>query len=99
MPASKQASASQYQSKQHSHRPSDRGGTERPVSGRGEIIAFDVFVNQDVALRIHHADVHLAGMQVDSAVVFRGGVVVPHSCSNSGAARHLINVSSRGECC
>ena len=64
-----------------------------------EVVMADVGVKENFALAIHEADIHLAGVQVDSAVELSGGSVVFHSCSNSRwPARHLINVSSRGEC-
>jgi len=43
-----------------------------------KVIVPDVGVNQFVAVPIHDADVHLAGMEVDSAVEFGGRGVVLH---------------------
>ena len=43
---------------------------------KAAIIVPDVVVNQDVSVPDHYADVHLACMQVDSAVVFRGRFVI-----------------------
>ena len=44
-----------------------------------EVVVFDVGVDQLLALPVHDADVHLAGVQIDSAVVFRSGDVILHS--------------------
>jgi len=35
-----------------------------------EVVVLDVGVDQLLALAIHEADVHLAGMEIDSAIVF-----------------------------
>ena len=43
-----------------------------------EIVVADVGVDEFFAGTIHEADVHLAGMEIDSAVEFSGGVVVFH---------------------
>jgi hypothetical protein len=43
-----------------------------------EVVVFDVAVDQDIAVEVHHADVHIACMQVDSAVVFRRRFVILH---------------------
>jgi hypothetical protein len=43
-----------------------------------EVVVFDVGVNELLALAIHHADVHLPGVEVDSAIVFGGGGVILH---------------------
>ena len=45
-----------------------------------EVVVLDVGVDQLFALAIHEADVHLAGMQIDSAVEFGGGGIIFHSC-------------------
>jgi hypothetical protein len=45
-----------------------------------EVVVFDVSVDQFLALAIHEADVHLACMQIDSAIVFGGRGVIFHSC-------------------
>ena len=44
----------------------------------GEVIVSDVGVDQDFAGAVHDADVHLAGMEINSAVEFSGGGVVFH---------------------
>ena len=44
-----------------------------------EVVVFDVGVNQDFSLPVHEADVHLAGVQVDSAVEFGGGGIILHT--------------------
>ncbi len=61
-----------------------------------EVIVFDVGVDEDFAGAIHKADVHLVGMEIDSAVEFRGGGIILHTCYESGAARYRVNVD-RGE--
>jgi len=43
-----------------------------------KVVVFDVGVNQFFAVPIHDADVHLPGMEVDSAVELGGGGVVFH---------------------
>ena len=45
----------------------------------GEVVVFDVGVDQFFALAIHDADVHLASVQIDSAVELGGGGVILHS--------------------
>ena len=45
-----------------------------------EVVVFDIGVDQLLALAIHEADVHLARMQIDSAVVFGRGGIILHSC-------------------
>ena len=44
-----------------------------------EVVVLDVGVDQLLALAIHEADVHLARMQVDSAVELRRGGVILHN--------------------
>src|SRR6516225_7449646 len=44
-----------------------------------EVVVFDVAVDQLFAFAVHDADVHLTGMQIDSAVVLGGGGVILHS--------------------
>ena len=48
-----------------------------------EVVVFDVGVDQYFTLPVHDADVHLARVQIDSAVVFSGGGVIFHSCIQS----------------
>ena len=48
-----------------------------------EVVAEDVGVDEFVALSIHEADVHLAGMEIDSAVELCGGRVILHLSSFS----------------
>ena len=43
-----------------------------------EVVVFDVGVDELLALAIHDADVHLPGMEIDSAIVFGGGGVILH---------------------
>ena len=44
-----------------------------------EVVVLDVGVDPFLALPIHDADVHLAGMQIDSAVELGGGGVILHN--------------------
>ncbi len=44
-----------------------------------EVVVLDVGVDQFLALPIHEADVHLAGVQIDSAVELGRGGVILHS--------------------
>src|SRR5439155_3496888 len=44
-----------------------------------EVVVSDVGVDQFFALPVHDADVHLTGVQIDSAVVFGRGGVIFHS--------------------
>ena len=44
-----------------------------------EVIVFDVGVDQFFALAIHQADVHLAGVQIDSTVELGGGGAILHT--------------------
>ena len=50
-------------------------------AGAGQ--AGDVGVDELLAIPVHDADVHLAGMQINSAVEFRSRGVVLHGCSSS----------------
>jgi hypothetical protein len=43
-----------------------------------EVVVFDVGVDEFLAVPIHDADIHLAGVQVDSAVELCGGGVILH---------------------
>ena len=45
-----------------------------------EVVVSDVGVDQFFALPIHEADIHLVGVQIDSAVEFGRGGVILHSC-------------------
>jgi len=45
----------------------------------GEVIVFDVGVYELFAVAIQHADIHLAGVQINSAVELGGGGVVFHN--------------------
>ena len=44
-----------------------------------EVVVLDIGVDQLPALPIHDADVHLACVQIDSAVVFGRGCIIFHS--------------------
>ena len=46
-----------------------------------EVVVFDIGVDELLALLIHEADAHLAGVQIDSAIVFLGGGVIFHRLS------------------
>ena len=43
-----------------------------------EVVVLDVGVDELLALAIHDADVHLPGVEIDSAVEFGGGGVILH---------------------
>jgi hypothetical protein len=64
-----------------------------------EVVVPDVGVDQFLALAIHDADVHLVGMEVDSAVVFGRGGVIFHTIIRKGVARHRVNtIGYAGRC-
>jgi hypothetical protein len=42
----------------------------------GEVVVLDVLMQNDVALAVDDADVHGAGVEVDSAVVLGGGLML-----------------------
>ena len=46
--------------------------------------------SEDNRLAIHEADVHLAGVQVDSAVEFCGGGIILHRLIAKSAVRHRV---------
>ncbi|WP_136061990.1 hypothetical protein [Pontiella sulfatireligans] len=62
-----------------------------------EVVVPDVAVNQNVPIQVHHADVHLPRMQIDSAVVFRRRFVILHLMPPSISAnwRRRLRVVSR----
>ena len=67
----------------------------------GEVIVPDVGVDELAAVPVHDADVHLAGMEINSAVELGGGGVVFHGCSTSwlmGVQWTPVNVMLCGEC-
>jgi hypothetical protein len=45
----------------------------------GEVVVANVGVDQFFAGAVHDADIHLAGMEINSAVEFSGGGVILHS--------------------
>ena len=49
-----------------------------------EVIVFDVGVDPFFALPVHQADIHLARMQVDSAIEFSRGGMILHNRSFDG---------------
>jgi hypothetical protein len=53
------------------------GGDE--LEEEREVIVFNVGVDELFAVAVYDADIHLAGMQVDSAVELCGGGVILHS--------------------
>ena len=58
----------------------------------GEVVVFDVGVDQFFALAIHDADVHLAGVPIDSAVELGGGGLILHSRTQcSGVLRTPVD--------
>lgn len=48
-----------------------------------EVVVFDVGVDEFFTLPIHHADVHLACVEVDSAIELRCRGVILHRCNTS----------------
>jgi len=62
-----------------------------------EVVVLDVGVDPFVALPIHDADVHLARVQIDSAIEFGGGGVILHTLLVTWCLRHrVIGVVLRG---
>ena len=59
-----------------------------------EVVVFDVGMDQFFTLAIHDADVHLPGMEVDSAVEFCGGCIILHIDCDKGVVRHRLNIIS-----
>ena len=51
-----------------------------PLEKVSEVVVFNVGVEQLFALAIHDADVHLPGMEIDSAIELSGRGVVFHGC-------------------
>jgi hypothetical protein len=44
-----------------------------------EVVVFDIGMDQFFSLTVHDADIHLPGVQVDSAVELRGGSIILHT--------------------
>ena len=62
-----------------------------------EVVVFDVGMDAFLALPIHDADVHLARVQIDSAIEFGGGGVILHTLLVTWCLRHrVIGVVLRG---
>src|SRR5437879_2897700 len=62
-----------------------------------EVVVLDVGVDPFLALPIHDADVHLAVMEIDSAIEFGGGGVILHTLLVTWCLRHrVIGVVLRG---
>ena len=62
-----------------------------------EVVVLDVGMDPFLALPIHDADVHLAGMEIDSAIEFGGGGVILHTLLVTWCLRHrVIDVVLRG---
>ena len=62
-----------------------------------EVVVFDVGMDELLALAIHDADVHLASVQVDSAVELGGGCVVVHRCVIDWCCKVPVNVYNAGK--
>src|SRR3989442_655398 len=67
-----------------------------PLEEEREVVVLDVAMHPLLALPVHQADVPLPGAQIDSAVVFRSGGVVLHTCSIIGVQRTPVNVRYAG---
>jgi hypothetical protein len=59
-----------------------------------EVVVFDVGVDQLFAFAVHETDVHLARVQVDSAVVLGSGSVIFHTQLNKWRREAPVNVSN-----
>jgi hypothetical protein len=53
-------------------------------------------MDQDFSLTIHEADVHLSGVEIDSAVELCGGGIILHLLCEFGAARPRFIFVTRG---
>jgi hypothetical protein len=49
-----------------------------PLEEELEVVVFDVAVDELSSLVIHHADVHLPGVEIDSAIELCGGGIILH---------------------
>lgn len=56
-----------------------------------EVVIANVGVDEDFAGPVHEADVHLAGMEINSAVEFGGGSIIFHTIIRCGIARSQVN--------
>src|SRR5439155_21507727 len=62
-----------------------------------EVVVLDFGMDPFLALPIHDADVHLAGVQIDSAIEFGAGGVILHTLLVTWCLRHrVIDVVLRG---
>ena len=62
----------------------------------GEVIVADVGVDEFFAGAVQDADIHLPGMEINSAVEFGGGCVILHTIIRYGVARpRLIRLVMR----
>ena len=61
-----------------------------------EVIVANVGVDEFLALPVHEADVHLVGVEVDSAVELCGGGIILHRCYVMSAARHWLLFTDAG---
>ena|SRR5438552_2098543 len=62
-----------------------------------EVVVLDAGVDPFLALPIHDADVHLAVMEIDSAIEFGAGGVIVHTLLVTWCLRHrVIGVVLRG---
>src|SRR5262245_15108549 len=59
-----------------------------------EVVVQDIGVNQFLALTVHEADVHLASVQVDSAIVFGLGGVILHTCNTWWCPKAPVDVTN-----
>ena len=56
-----------------------------------EVVVTDVGMDEDFAGPVHEADVHLAGMKINSAVEFGGRSIIFHTIIRCGIARSQVN--------
>ena len=64
-----------------------------------EIIVLDVGVDEFFALPVHYADIHLAGVKVDSAVELCGGGVILHNDHSLWGRETPVNaIGYAGKC-
>ena len=56
-----------------------------------EVVVANIGVDKDFAGAVHEADVHLAGMEINSAVEFGGRSIIFHTIIRCGIARSQVN--------
>jgi len=67
----------------------------------GEVVVANVGVDEFFTGAVHDADVHLVGMEINSAVEFSGGGVVFHGCSGAwlmGVIWTPVDCVNAGKC-